>query len=160
MERRRIIVSAIALALGWCTEPAFAAPLPPFAPVDVCGKVRSARWLPPLTLAPVPGMSGSAGRERNWPGRIAVVLGETRGITRHQKAQINALLTTSGDGHGIDLLPGQLLLVLATDNAVLLKRADRICVTGFVVRGDEGGTWTRFGSLRILADGRSGMGRP
>ncbi len=160
VKQKRIIVSAIALVLGWCTEPAFAAPLPPLAPVDVCGEVRSARWLPPLTLAQVPGMSGSAGRERRWLGRFVIVLGETRGITRHQKTQINALLTTSSDGHGIDLLPGQLLLVLTADNPALLKRAARICVMGFAVSGDEGGTWTRYRDLRIVAVGRSDVGRP
>lgn len=158
MERRRIVISAIALALLGYNGAAVSAPLPPFEPVDVCGNVRSARWLPPRTLPPVPGMSGSAGRQRSWPGRFVIVLGETRGITRRQKAQANALLTTSGDGVGISLLPGQLLLVLAEDNPALLKRYDQICVTGFVVSGDEGGTWTRYRHLWIAPTVRSSVG--
>ena len=139
---------AVAIALMWASGLAVAAPLPPFAPVDLCATVRSAQWLAPKTLPPHPGMSGSAGRQRHWPGRFVVVVDKVRGATERQKAQINALLTTSSDGAGVALLPGQLLLVLASDHRTLLHRADRVCVEGFVVRGDEGGTWTRYKNSR------------
>ena len=159
VERRRMVISAIALALLCSNGSAVAAPLPPFAPVDVCGKVQSARWLPPRTLPPVPGMSGSAGRQRSWLGRFVVILDEVRGATRRQKAQINAMLTTSRDGAEVSLLPGQLLLVLAGDDPALLNQVDNICVTGFVVKGDEGGTWTRYKDLRIVSASRHHAGQ-
>lgn len=150
MRFGRISLSAAVLGLLGCAGSAVAAPLPPVPPVDVCGKVRSAKWLPPETRPAVPGMSGSAGRQRSWPGRFVVVLGATRGIVRSRKEQINRLLLTSRDGGGVALRPGQLLLVLPDEDPALLKRSDRICVTGFTVSGDEGGTWTRYEKLRFV----------
>ncbi|MFZ2100648.1 MAG: hypothetical protein WAU86_08805, partial [Oricola sp.] len=61
------------------------------------------------------------------------------------------LLTTSSDGVGVALAQGELLLVLPLDDPGYLSDADAICVTGFVIRGDEGGTWTGFETLRIAA---------
>ncbi|MGE5721793.1 MAG: hypothetical protein ACM3YM_04960 [Sphingomonadales bacterium] len=158
VQHKRMGIPSIALALLCSSGSVVAAPLPPLAPVGVCGRVQSARWLPPRTLPPVPGMSGSAGRQRSWPGRFVVVLDGVRGATNRQKAQINALLTTSSDGAGVSLLPGQLLLVLARDDPASFNRADRLCVTGFAVKGDEGGTWTRYGDLRIISARRHRAG--
>lgn len=144
------ILAALAASLLGVSTPIAAAPLPPGKPVSPCGTVRQIRWLPPKTLPAVPSMSGSARHERHWPARAVVVLGEVQGISGEKKRQINALLATSEDGVGISLKPGQLLLVLADVPFASLRPPARICVTDFVIIGDEGGTWTRHGELRVV----------
>lgn len=127
---------------------ASAAPLPPLEPMDVCGIVRSARWLEPLELPPAAGMSGSAARIRSWPGRHVVVLGEVTGIDPADVGRVNALLSTSRDGAGSVLAPGELLLVLTDSDQSRLSSGMAICVSGFRIRGDEGGTWTFHDDLK------------
>lgn len=131
--------------------PAGAAPLPPFRSVDLCGVLRSADWLPPLTLPAESQMSGSAGRERYWPGRFAVVLQQVTGIAPDTIQQINALLSTSRDGSAVTLGPGDLLLVLPHDDPQHLADAASLCVEDFAISGDEGGTWTRFETLWVTS---------
>ena len=147
----RALTAIALLALIWGSGPALAAPLPPVPPLDVCGVIQFHKWLPQRTLPPVAGMSGSASRQRHWPGRFAVVLDAVRGGSQQAVAQVNALLTTAHDGAGIGLRPGQLLLVLADDDPARLNGMRSLCVTGFVVSGDEGGTWTRHAGLRTFA---------
>jgi hypothetical protein len=157
--RCRLAVGAVASIVFGIPAPVAAAPLPSVAPVHPCGKVRQVHVLPPKTLPAVPGISGSAGRERHWPSRAVIVLSQVRGITRQQRQQLNVLLSTSSDGGAIELRPGHLLLILTGAEAVALRPSVRICVTGFVVRGDEGGTWTNFGELRVLPGGRQPIDR-
>ena len=147
--RRKAALAALllaVLALGAPGRPASAAPLPPMAPVDVCGRIRLSEWLPPKTLAAMPGVSGSAGQQRSWPGRFAVVLAD---IDNPKASDVSTLLATSEDGAGIALRPGEVLLVLASDDRALLDGAKGLCVTGFAVRGDEGGTWTSYERLVV-----------
>jgi hypothetical protein len=145
-------LTTIALAaLIWGSGPALAAPLPPVPPLDVCGVIQFHTWLPPRSLPPVAGMSGSASRQRQWPGRFVVVMDAVRGGSRQALAQVNALLKTAHDGAGIGLKPGQLLLVLADDDPARLTGMKSLCVTGFVVSGDEGGTWTRHAKLTTFS---------
>lgn len=129
--------------------PVGAAPLPPLAPIDVCGTIRSAHWLPPRSLPAVPGMSGSAGHERHWPARLVVVLDQICGVSEPLRVRVNALLTTSHDGAGLRPQPGEIVLVLVGDEAEEMLAGDSLCVTGFTVRGDEGGTWTHHDAIDI-----------
>ena len=145
-------LTTIALvALIWGSGPALAAPLPPVPPLDVCGVIQFHTWLPPRSLPPVAGMSGSASRQRQWPGRFVVVMDAVRGGSRQALAEVNALLKTAHDGAGIGVKPGQLLLVLADDDPARLTGMKSLCVTGFVVSGDEGGTWTRHAKLTTFS---------
>lgn len=147
MRKRLAAISFVALVLACSTGPASAAPLPPIDPLDVCGVIRLADWLPPRSLPPVAGMSGSAARQRDWPGQFAVVLDDVRGGNAPDMTQINGLLRTSHDGVGVRLGPGQLLLILAEDDPARLTGMKSLCVSGFVVSGDEGGTWTHHQEL-------------
>lgn len=126
-----------------------AAPLPPFEPLDLCGTIRTAKWLPPMTIAAVPGMSGSAGRDRSWPGRYVVILGEVEANNLPAIERINALLGSSADGQGLQPSAGEVILVLPVKEGQSLAMTDAICVTGFRIGGDEGGTWTYFNSLEV-----------
>ena len=138
-------------------SPATAAPLPPLPPLNACGTIESHAWLPPRSAAPVAGMSGSASRERHWPGRFVTVLRDLHGVGGREVARINALLVTSSDGAGIRLGPGQLLLVIADDDPARLAGMKSLCVTGFTVSGDEGGTWTRHTGLKTFAGAYPGQ---
>jgi hypothetical protein len=138
------------IVIASLARPIVAAPLPPMAPVDACGEIQSLEWLPSETLPAVPGMSGSAGRKREWPARFVAVLGNVQGLDEAQIAHINALLSSSSDSAGVNVTPDGLLLVLPIEDPDLLKRGVGICVTGFVVRGDEGGTWTKYDKLELV----------
>jgi hypothetical protein len=149
--RPGIALSAVAGLWLWAEILALAAPLPPFRPVDLCGRVRHVSWLPPLTLPGDPGVSGSAAHTRSWPGRFAVVLDQVTGAGAGSIGMINALLTTSADGAGIRLAAGEVLVILPHEDPVHLADAAAICVAGFSISGDEGGTWTRYDGLWITA---------
>lgn len=146
----RLIGSALVLGLVLSGGLAGAAPLPPQQPADICGAVQSLVWLPPRSLQAIAGMSGSAGHARSWPGRTVVILENVRGPTRQQMAEINALLATSEDGAGVRPGPDELLLVLQDGDPSALCDAAYLCVTGFYVSGDEGGTWTHYDRLSVI----------
>ncbi|ADZ72287.1 hypothetical protein SL003B_3867 [Polymorphum gilvum SL003B-26A1] len=106
-------------------------------------------WLAPLTLPGTPGLSGSAGRTRSWPGRAVVLLGAVSGPEYDRREQINRVLATSADGRVLQPGPGQLLLILPMQDPSQIEGAGRLCVTGFSVRGDEGGTWTGYREIEL-----------
>lgn len=150
---RRLAAASAVVTLLSATSAA-GAPLPPFEPVDVCGSVGLVAWLEPSYLPPVPGMSGSAGHGRKWPGRFVVVLSEVGGISGAQVGQINGLLRSARDASALSGAPGDLLLVLPHRDPGALRAGVRLCVYGFRISGDEGGTWTDYDSLEIV--GRNG----
>ena len=121
-----------------------AAPLPPFEPVDVCGTIVSRAWVPARRVPGVAGASGSLGRDREFPAHARVEIEPYRGIDGRTAARINALLGFAPAG-----APGnrRLLLLLPTDDPALLDGRTSICVVGFRISGDEGGTWTSYARL-------------
>jgi hypothetical protein len=139
MSRLVLIAGLIALAAGR----AGAAPLPPFAPVDVCGAVAAYSWSDRIEMPGQPGFSGSLGHDRVFPARFTVELTDHTGIGSRTAALINGLLSfASPDGRRLGLL------VDSTDPH-LLDHATRICVTGYTISGDEGGTWTHYDGLTV-----------
>ena len=155
MSIRRMLrnVAIVPVTMSLVALPAMAAPLPPLAPIDVCGTIQLVKWLPRRSLPPVAGMSGSAGRERGWTARFVVVLDNICGVSEPVRARINGLLTTSYDGAGMRPHSGQILLVLGDDSSEQMVQGKGLCVTGFYVSGDEGGTWTHHGVVRFSAGG-------
>ncbi|MBW6507379.1 MAG: hypothetical protein K0B00_11590 [Rhodobacteraceae bacterium] len=140
---------AVAAALAQVGS-AGAAPLPPVPPLDICGAVARVQWLPPLTEPAIRGMSGSAGIDRQWPARLAVVLDNSCTDDPEARALATMFLRGSVGGLDRDLAPDQALLLLpeVAPEAVTLGRT--LCVSDFRVSGDEGGTWTRFAALMQL----------
>lgn len=153
MSARAMKAAAILFAAGLVQGAVStrAAPLPPFEPVDLCGAIRSIQWLAPMTLPGDERISGSASRDRTWPGRFAVILGQVTGIDASTRQRINDLLSTGADGKQIPIDPGEVLVVLPHEDPERLRGAAALCVTGFVISGDEGGTWTRYTGLWITA---------
>ncbi|MFO1056886.1 MAG: hypothetical protein U1E53_07960 [Dongiaceae bacterium] len=138
---------AIALLVAGASR---AAPLPPFAPVDICGEIRSYAWSPPASVAAIPGASGTLGKERHFPARFRIELGGYTGIEDATAVLINRLLGRPEDGAP---RPARLLLLLPADDPALLAGARSLCVRGFRIWGDEGGTWTGYEALDLGAGG-------
>lgn len=139
-------LAAAALLLG-AAVPALAAPLPPVPPFDVCGTVVALGWLPAHREPAIKGMSGSAGVDRSWPERLAVVLDRACTDDPEALALSNMFQRGTAGSTGRDLAEGQALLVLPEVDIGAVTLGRGICVSGFKVSGDEGGTWTRFGAL-------------
>lgn len=127
-----------------------AAPLPGFAPVDVCGVIRSYDWSPATVVPPRPGASGTLGQERHFPARFRVVIERYTGIDDATATRINRLL---GLAENQDAGSTRLLLLLPGEDAALLAGIRSLCVRGFRIWGDEGGTWTGFRALELDPDG-------
>jgi hypothetical protein len=139
MSRRLLIAGLLALAAGQ----AEAAPLPPFAPVDLCGTVAAYSWSDRVEVPGQPGFSGSLGHDRVFPARFTVELTDYTGISRETAALINGLLSFANpDGH-------RLRLLVDSSDPHLLDHATTLCVAGYTIRGDEGGTWTHYDDLIV-----------
>jgi len=120
---------------------AAAAPLPPFQPVNICGTIVEQAWVPTETQPGRPGFSGSLGHDRTFPAHLRIILEAYSGIDATTAQRINYWL---GFSQQPSEAPKRLLLWLPTDNPALLTSVRRLCVEGFSIRGDEGGTWTSF----------------
>ena len=121
-----------------------AAPLPPFEPVDVCGTIAAQAWVPARRVPAIAGASGSLGRDREFPAHARVEIEPYRGIDGRTAARINALLGFAQAGASGNR---RLLLLLPTDDPALLDGRTSLCVVGFRISGDEGGTWTSYARL-------------
>lgn len=138
---RRVHALALVIGIGFgLATAAAAAPLPPFRPVDICGAVVERVWVPAEIRRGQPGMSGSLGRDRTFPAHLRLVLESYTGIDAVTARRINFLLG-AGAGRGD---PQRLQIHPPTDDPAWLTGVRRICVEGFSISGDEGGTWTSF----------------
>lgn len=150
-SRSSILASAVSfaaiLAFG---SGVFAAPLPQLPPLDLCGAIVFIDWLEPAVEPAQPGYSGSIAVERHWPGRAVVILDLVCTDDAATLETANMFQYGSAGGAERHLEPGQALLVLPHDAPPALSLGRTLCVQGFAVSGDEGGTWTRFESLMQL----------
>jgi hypothetical protein len=139
-----IAAGAVVLLLAANAE---AAPIPPLGPLDLCGDVVSQSWQPERFVAGKPGFSGSLGRDRTFPARFRVVLQNYRGIDPATAGRINGYLSIRPEERG-DGAP-RVVLLLSHANARFLDGVVSLCVEGFHISGDEGGTWTRYRTLSV-----------
>lgn len=119
-----------------------AAPLPPFPPVNICGVIIEQSWIPTESVPGRPGFSGSLGHDRTFPAHVRIVLENYTGIDATVAGRINGFLSAAELSE-----MGRLALRLPTDNPELLRGVHRLCIEGFTIRGDEGGTWTTYRRL-------------
>ena len=142
----RIVMEALA-ALAACLIAVRSAPLPPFTPVDICGEVVSQSWSDVMRVPGQPGHSGSLGHDRTFPARFHVVLEPAAGFPADSAALINRLLGFEGGTP-----PTKILLLLNSPDSGLLEGVRSLCVYGFSLSGDEGGTWTAHDRLGITRE--------
>lgn len=143
-------LSAVLLGLA-ATVIADGAPLPPMKPVTVEGVIRRLQWSPETKIAGRPGFSGSLGRDRVVPAHFRITLVEYRGVESDEAWRINGIMSDPGVSEADrNQPPAHVILQLNDDDPHALMPGMRIRVKGYVVSGDEGGTWTRFQSLEVL----------
>jgi hypothetical protein len=133
------------LAAGLCLAAAHAAPVRREAPVTICGTIVERSWHKARFEPGRPGFSGSLGRDRTFPAHLSVLLADFTGIAGAQARRINFLLGHRGEADP----PQRVMLRLSTDDPEALKNARSICVEGFRITGDEGGTWTDFSRVVV-----------
>lgn len=128
-----------------------AAPLPPFAPVDITGRIQKICWVAEQQSKGIPGMSGSAGQDRTFPAHFLLKLTDYTGVN----AEIARQMTGYIDGHALGeksekTLPAFILLQINHEDRNVLKKGMTIRVDGYTVKGDEGGAWTSYARLEVL----------
>ena len=144
---RRFMKASIPLlsSLYFAAALARAAPLPPLPAIDVCGAIESYRWSAQVVLSAKPGFSGSLGHRRVFPPRFELVLKDYDGVDPALAARINGLMgyrAESGSAPRLELL-------IASPRPHMLDGVPRLCVLGYSLRGDEGGTWTSYRRLSL-----------
>jgi hypothetical protein len=108
----------------------------------------SRSWEPERFVPGKPGFSGTLGRDRTLPARFRAVLQNYRGIDAATAGRINGYLSMKPAERG-EGVPPRVVLLLPHADAHFLDGAISLCVEGFHVSGDEGGTWTRYRTLSV-----------
>jgi len=129
-----------------------AAPIRPIGPVDVSGTVSEIKLVPEEKLKGIPGMSGSAGHDRVIPEHFLVTLIDYDGVTAETARMMTRYLDWNAlKGEEQKDKPSFILLRINYGDRNFLKKGMKIKVSGYTVRGDEGGTWTSYGTIDILS---------
>ncbi len=130
---------------------ATAAPLRPLGPVEVTGLISEIIWVPEQKIKGQTGMSGSAGHDRLNPAHFLVTLSNYEGVTPENAVMMTRYLNLNAlKGYEPQNRPSFILLKINHSDKNALKKGLKIRVTGYEVRGDEGGTWTSYKSVEIL----------
>lgn len=144
----------VLLAASWTNVSA--APLPRLGPVDINGVIADVRWIPETTGKGIPGMSGSAGRDRAFAPHFRVKLTNFSGVDAETAVAMtryvdwNALKNT-----GNKQKPAFVLLKLDYPDKNYLKQGMKIRVLAYIVGGDEGGTWASYTKIEVMAEPQS-----
>ncbi|TWT01696.1 hypothetical protein [Reyranella sp. CPCC 100927] len=148
--RRRTLGGALLATLLGMSLPSAAAPLPPAGPVNLCGTIVSAKWQAAQTARGIPGMSGTAGHDRTFPAQFTILLEAVSGADAATARNINLAFGLSDkDAHETPAGPRRVRLGLNHDDPNFLDGAGSLCIDGYSVRGDEGGTWTEHKSVAV-----------
>ncbi len=150
---KKSCLSLIALAVHLTAAfTALAAPIPSLGPVDVRGTVSDVRWLPDTMIKGVPGMSGSAGKDRTVAAHFIVTLADFTGIDAATAITMTRYLDWYAlKDQGSKQNPPFILLKINQDDKNYLRKGMNIKVSDYKIRGDEGGTWTSFNKVDILS---------
>jgi hypothetical protein len=141
MRKAILITLAFAVTIWACV--AFAAPMPPTGPVTIEGTIKEIRWHPARRIRATPGMSGSAGKGREFPARYVIKL-------------MDVVMRTPSQGNGEILrkTPAATVMLNHLRNDHTLKKGMRIIIFNYRESGDEGGTWSTFDKVQIVGQGR------
>ena len=146
-----LATAAIVFAL-WLTlasgSHGHAAPLPPLPVINTCGAIDTFLWSPETQVPGRPGFSGSLGHQRVFPARFEIVLKNFSGVDASLAQRINGIMS-----YRPATTTPRLKLIIASGDRHKFDHARRLCVSGYRVRGDEGGTWTSYRRL-VLSPGR------
>lgn len=128
-----------------------AAPIQQIGPVDIRGTVSDLQWNPEKTIQGIPGMSGSAGHDRIVPAHFLVTLSHYSGVDFQTAAAMTRYVDWSVfRSKDRNDSPSFVTLMINHNNPNFLRKGMNIKISGYTIRGDEGGTWTYFSSINIL----------
>lgn len=132
-----------------------AVPVRPLGPVDISGTVSELNWVPEKKIKAVRGISGSAGKDRTFPAHFLVTLEDFEGVDR----QTATTMTRYLDGSALKdqekcCRPSFILIKINHTDKSYLKKGMRIKVSGYTVRGDEGGTGTYFTGIDVMKNSK------
>ena len=132
-----------------------AVPVRPLGPVDISGTVSELHWVPEKKIKAVRGMSGSAGKDRTFPAHFLVTLEDFEGVDRQTAAAMTRYIDWSAlKDQEKGCRPSFVLLKINHNDKNYLKKGMRIKVSGYTVRGDEGGTWTYFTGIDVMKNSK------
>ena len=143
-----IVAFILILFAGFNT---LAAPIRPIGPVDLTGTVSDLKWNPDKKIKGLPGMSGSAGVDRTVPAHFLVTLKDFEGVDPKTALAMTRYVDWSVFKDEKDnFIPPFIILKINQNDNNYLKQGMFIKVSGYTVRGDEGGTWTYYTKIDIL----------
>jgi len=144
------------IILLWCSlfliiASLHAAPIRPMGPFDITGTISEVQWVPEEFRKGKPGWSGSLGHDRTIPAHFLVKLIDYDGVAAEHAITITRYISFNayGDKNPSGMPPFVILKINSKDKT-FLKSGMKIQVTGYSVRGDEGGTWTSYSGIKIL----------
>ncbi len=119
---------------------AAAAPIPRTGPLTIEGTVEDVRWSPETVHEGMPRMSGTLAQGRTFPARYQVVLKDI------------SILEGGGDyGISVDRKSGKAMLLLNhSSDDKFIRTGMRIRVSGYEEWGDEGGSWSKHISIKVI----------
>jgi len=109
-------------------------------PVTIEGTVVEVSWIPLKTAKGIPGMFGSARRDRTFPAHYKVKLAN---IVVSETAHEQYPFYKNGASANVSLNH--------EEDDGYLKPGMRIKITDYQQGGDEGGEWSRFKGVEILS---------
>ena len=113
------------------------------------------KWVPEKKIKAVRGMSGSAGKDRTFPAHFLVTLEDFEGVDRQTAATMTRYIDWSAlKDQEKGCRPSFVLLKINHNDKNYLKKGMRIKVSGYTVRGDEGGTWTYFTGIDVMKNSK------
>jgi hypothetical protein len=120
-----------------------AAPIRGQGPFDITGTISESAWVPEEFRKGRPGWSGSLRHDRVVPSHFVVKLVKYSGVPAESAVRITRYINYKAYGEGNPSgMPPFIILKINSKESKFLKKGMKIRVTGYTVRGDEGGTWT------------------
>jgi hypothetical protein len=126
-------------------------PIIPIGPIEVTGAVSEIEWVPEKKVNGIPGMSGSTGRDRVMPAHFLIKLIDFEKVDSKTAITMTRYLVWSAlPDEEENQRPSFILLKIDHKDKSYLEKGMKIRVSGYTVRGDEGGTWTSYNNIDIL----------
>jgi hypothetical protein len=148
---KALFAATFACALFLIAVTLFAAPIPPAGPFDITGTISEVTWVPEEFRKGKPGWSGSLRHDRVIPSHFVVKLVNYSGVPKENAVRITRYIKYKAYGEGNPSgMPPFIILKINSKDSAFLKRGMKIRVAGYIVRGDEGGTWTSNSGVKIL----------
>jgi hypothetical protein len=149
MKTLSTLAIAVCAFMFSCSD-LLSAPIPQAGPFDITGTISEATWFPPDVKKGRPGFSGSLGHDRRFPAHFVVKLVDYSGVPARDAIRITRYVRYDAYGDRKPSgMPRFIILKLDSDNRSHLRKGMKIRVSGYTVRGDEGGTWTRNSGIKV-----------